>query len=206
VAVTFLLSLPILLTIVAIFVQYALIVNAQLVVDRAAQAAARTAMTALPLNPDVDGIEGDVMVKRSAFVALAPVSPMAASESADGGAAADALARLGVLEGKGGGSFGRRYAYAESGATVTWERVDDQGTVVEGTAWEPADYARAAGQRVRVTVRYPFLLTVPAVNKLIGHDAEAGGVKGRVLYLSGTAEVTLSHGREVRADGGGWPQ
>ena len=51
VAVTFLLSLPILLFIIAIFVQYALIVNAQLVIDRAVQAAARTAMTALPTNP-----------------------------------------------------------------------------------------------------------------------------------------------------------
>jgi hypothetical protein len=206
VAATLVSSLPILLTIVARFVQYALIVNAQLVVDRAAQAAARTAMTALPLNPDVDGIEGDVMVKRSAYVALAPLSPVAASESADGGAVADALSRLGVLQGKGGGSFGRRYAYAESGATVTWERVNDDGTAVVGTEWAPADYARAPGQRVRVTVRYPFLLTVPAVNKLIGHEGETGGVKGRVLYLSATAEVTLSHGREVQAGGGGWPQ
>ncbi len=206
VAVTFLLSLPILLTIIAIFVQYALIVNAKLVVGRAAQAAARTAMTALPLDPDVDGIEGEVMVRRSAYMALAPLSPLATNESADGGLVGDALERLGMLQGKGGASFGRRYTYAENGATVAWERLGDDGAVLPDTGWEPADYARARGQQIRVTVTYPFLLTVPGVNKLIGGEGETGGVKGRVLTLTASRVVTLSHGREAQTNDNGWPQ
>jgi hypothetical protein len=214
VAVTFLLSLPILLFIVAIFVQYALIVNAKLVVQRAAMAAARTAMTALPLDPDVDGIEGDIMVRRSAYMALAPLSPMAGSASADGEMLGDSLERLGMLQGKGGASFGRRYTYAENGATVEWERIGDDGAALPDAAWEPADYARARGQQIRLTVTYPFLLTVPAVNKLIGAEigtgkgtgSGAGGVTGRVLTLTATRVVTLSHGREAAANGNGWPQ
>jgi hypothetical protein len=210
VAVTFLLSLPILLFIVAIFVQYALIVNAKLVVQRAAMAAARTAMTALPLDPNVDGIEGDIMVRRSAYMALAPLSPMAGSASADGEMLGDSLERLGMLQGKGGASFGRRYTYAENGATVEWERIGDDGAALPDAAWEPADYARARGQQIRLTVTYPFLLTVPAVNKLIGAEigtgSGAGGVTGRVLTLTATRVVTLPHGREAAANGNGWPQ
>jgi hypothetical protein len=59
-------------------------------------------------------------------------------------------------------------------------------------------------------VTYPFLLTVPAVNKLIGADSGTGsgaaGVTGRVLTLTATRVVTLSHGREAAANGNGWPQ
>ena len=203
VAVTFLLSLPILLFIIAIFVQYALIVNAQLVIDRAVQAAARTAMTALPTNPDVDNVQGDLLVRRSAYLALAHISPMAADESADGQMIADALAKLAPVTDLG---LGRRYTYAENGATVEWQRVDDGGNVIGGVEWTPTDYARSHGQRVKVTVHYPFLLTVPAVNKLIGENSATPGVTGRVLMLQASTIVQLSHGREAQASGSGWAQ
>jgi Flp pilus assembly protein TadG len=206
VAITFMIALPILLTIIAIFVQYALIVNAQLVVDRAVQSAARTAVTALPTNPDVDNVDGPALIRRSALLALSPISPLARDDaSPDGTALANAWQTLGASESNDSG-LARRYTYAAAGATVTWQRLDDSGSPIAGDDWQPTDYAHSRGQRIRITITYPFLLTVPAVNRLIGGNAQIAGVSGRVLTLSATTDVQLSHGREAQTDTNGWPQ
>src|SRR5437763_1937362 len=77
VAVTFLLSLPLLLILIGIFAQYALLVNGRLTVDRAVSSAGRSAMTALPTYEPVDDIDGEATVNKAARLALVPISPVA---------------------------------------------------------------------------------------------------------------------------------
>src|SRR5215208_3151052 len=89
-AVSFILAFPIFLTIVSILVQMALMVNAKLTVQHAADAAARAAATSLP-----DGHPENV--SRAAWMALAPLSPKATTTPASAASADyDALKSLGV--------------------------------------------------------------------------------------------------------------
>ena len=174
VAVSFLLTLPIFLTIVAIIVQYALLVNAKLQVEEAAYMAGRAAVTALP-----DEQEG--AIHRAARMALAPLSPVA-GDAADpeGSAMLEALLASGVEVPE---SFAGRYTYALEATEVTWLPED-------------VDWAHSRGREVEVTVRYRFWLTVPIAMVLIAPNTDTvGGVEGRFFTISSTVRVQTAHGR-----------
>ena len=104
VAITFLLSLPILLTVIGVLVQYALLANAQLTLNHAVQSAARSAMTALPTDPNLGeraskakqvaeriitgmGLDVDVEVSQSGDAVVADIagSDLEQVDAPDGG-------------------------------------------------------------------------------------------------------------------------
>lgn len=190
VAVTFILSLPLLLAIVAILVQFALLVNARLAFERALSAAARSAVTSLPANPDTDAIAPRANVERAALLALSPISPPAATANSEGQDVADALQRLNVPITT---DFARRFTFARDAASFSYD--PDL----------PVTYhARAAGQ-VTLTVKYPFRLNVPFARLVIGAFAEPAGLKGYYHTFTGSVDVQLSPGREVPTDDAGDP-
>ncbi len=192
VAITFLLSLPILLAILGILVQYALLVNARLTVDRAAQAAARSAMTALPTDPIIGEAGGNGYVERAALMILEALSPASPQVSLDGQAVADALAQVGANP---PATYAARYAYAQGATRVTITRIDGSGET----------YPRTAAPRVRITVQYDFQLTAPFINAAVGRSDTVAGVTGRFLTLTSTLDVQLSHGRQAVTFGSGRP-
>ena len=116
VALTFLLSLPILIALIGIIVQWALVANARLSINRAANAAARTAMTVLPTDPLLER-GGPDMVRRSALIVLAGLSP-ASPESAtsDSQEVAQALQDCGLTLPD---RYALRYSHADQGTTLT---------------------------------------------------------------------------------------
>ena len=188
VAVTFLLSLPIFLTIMMIVVQYALMINGKLSVDRATAVAARTAMTALPNDPVVDEIDGPSLVDQSAYMALAPLSPKSVdAPSAEASAALQALTDAGLTVTD---SYASRYTYAQQATTITWP---DQ------------DYSRMHGAEIELKIQYRFYLTVPFANFLIGQRDTVAGVSGHFTTITSTVKVQISHGRQASANGSGWP-
>jgi hypothetical protein len=189
VAITFLLSFPILLTVVGVLVQYALLANAKLTVDRAAAAAARAAMTSLPTDPAIEGVDGPGNVNKAAWLVLGGLSPAAPGTTAEGVAVAAAMRRLGLAVPD---RFANRYAYAQ-GATV----VQIDALEARGAQAGVIDYPRAAAPRVRITVSYPFRLTVPLVGPAIGQKTTVAGVTGRFMTLQSSLDVQLSDGREV---------
>jgi len=182
VAVSFILTFPIFLLIAAIIVQYALLLNARLVVEHAAQTAARAAATALP-------DERPELVLRAARTALAPLSPRAGvAPEAEALRTAEALADCGVNVAE---SFADRYTYAMAATRAAWS----------GGGWP-----NRAGREVEVTVRYRFLLTVPGASRLISAGrTSVAGVEGRFTTLVATARAQASHGRKAAADSSGWP-
>jgi Flp pilus assembly protein TadG len=185
-AVSFILAFPIFLTIVAIIVQLALMVNAKLMVVNAADTAARSAATSLP-------DEHPENIHHAAWLALAPVSPRAegpvASEAA---AAADALRRVGVEVPD---TFAARATYAKDATTVSWDP-DPR----EGFADKPA-------QEVDVTVTYRFRLTVPVAMRIVSAAEDTvAGVKGRFWDVSSTSKTQTAHGRKTSSGYYGWPE
>jgi len=183
-AVPFIFSLPIFLLILAILVQYALIVNAKLLISHAANTAARAAVTSLAEGHPEN-------VSSAAYLSLAPVSPLATTAvhpQADLVYRAMENSGIAVAE-----SFPARYTYAMEAARVDWSPHQD-------------DFTTSTGQPLEVTVSYRFHLTVPAAMRLIGLADTVAGVHGRFLNISSTSRVQTSHGRQVAADDEGWPQ
>ncbi len=198
VAVTFLLSLPLLLLVIGIFVQYALLINAQLVVDRAVAAAARAAMTSLPTDPAIDPTNGPNNVARAARMVLETISPNSAMSTSEAAAMQDAIQAANITLPQG---FVGRYSYAENATTVTITPIDGQGSISGN-----ANYAQEAGPRVRITVSYNFQMTVPAVNGFVGQSDMISGLNGRFKTMTASLDVQLSPGREAASNNAGDPQ
>ncbi len=197
VAITFLLSLPILLTIIGVLVQYALLANARLTLNRAVQSAARSAMTALPTDPVLGEAGGPTLVQRSALMTLESLSPAAADVSDEGLAVADALAQAGANP---PASYAARYTYAQGATQVTIQPIDGNGNPTG-----VINYATTAAPRVRITVQYDFRLTVPVLKDVVGRTDTVAGVAGRFMTLTAFLDAQLSHGREAPTDGMGDP-
>lgn len=198
VAVTFILSFPVLLLIVAVLVQYALLVNGRIVFQQALTAAARSAMTSLPADPDADDVNGRGNVERATLLALAPLSPPADTVSGEAAAVAQALGGVGVAV---PADFARRYTFAQNGTVVRVETLDRN----DNTGPAPATFSRVAGGRARITVFYPFRLNVPMANVLVGDKTSIAGAAGRYFTFTGHVDVQLSHGRLVPTNAEGEP-
>ena len=182
-AVPFILALPIFLWIVAILVQYTLIVNAKLLIDHAAQSAARAAVTSLPEGHPEN-------VRAAAYLSLATLSPVATvpvQSQAD--AVYQALQTSGIPVAD---SFPARYTYAMDAAQVDWN--------------PQIDFTTSPGRQTDVTVTYRLCLTVPGAMGLIGSADTVAGIKGRFLTIASTSRVETSHSRQTGSGGGGWPQ
>ncbi len=198
VAVTFMLVLPFLMGLVGMLVQYALLLNARLTVDRAAQAAARSAMTSLPTDILINDKGGPGYPNRSALMILESLSPASRNgTSSEAIAVMDALASLGANPPS---SYAARYTYAQEGTQITIEPIDAGGTVI--TAFT---YAQAPAPRARITVAYNYQLTVPLIKDIIGHSETIGGINGRFITITSIMDVQLSPGREAPTNGIGNP-
>ena len=193
-AVSFILCLPIFLTIVAIIVQYALIVNAKIIVTSAAANAARAAMTSLPEEtPD--------NVTKAARFSVVPVSPKAKGQpDAEGFAIASALLTVkndpnnpisADKADKFVADFAARYTYAMEAVTVDYPALP---------------YKFKTGQDIDVTVHYKMLMTVPIWQFAFGKQDIVGGVKGKYFTIKSTVRVQTAHGRGANADNWGLPQ
>lgn len=185
-AVPFILALPIFLLIVAILVQYAIIVNAKLLIDHAAQSAARSAVTSLPEGqPD--------NVRAAAYLSLATVSPPATiPDWPQADAVYQALQTSGIPV---TATFPARYNYAMHATTVDWNPPSTQ-----------VDYTTSHGRQIDVTVTYRLCLTVPGAMTIIGSADTVAGIKGWFLDIASTSRVETSHSRQSASGGGGWPQ
>jgi hypothetical protein len=225
VAVTFFLSLPIFLFIISLMAQYALIINARIVLGHATAAAARSAMVALPTDPLVDtvydpnsgssdgSLDGVAFVNRAARMELESISPKAL-----GGNSTEATSVAQALQASGlpiPDSFADHYTFAENATTIEWQRLDDSDQHIPETQWQPADFAKAPGQRIQLTIHYYFYLNAPGVKvwgPLIGElnppalqSAFNDGRDRYFLPMTSTYIVQLSHGRETMADSNGVP-
>lgn len=192
VAITFLLSLPILMTILGVIVQYALLINAKLTINRALAAAARSAMTSLPTDPAIDQVNGMQNVTRTALIGLAPLSPVATSSSVEATEVTQALQTLGIAEPD---SFAGRYTYAATAAniSITPQNVNNA-------------YVTTAAPYINISITYQFKLTMPFANLLIGRSDTIAGVTGHYFTLTSTlTNVQLSDGREVPTNANGDP-
>jgi len=180
--VPFIIAFPIFLWIIAVLVQWALIVNAKVMVDFAAQAAARAAVTSLPEGkPD--------NVNAAACMALEPLSPVASdATTAQADSTYQALTTLGV---KAPVSFSARYTYAMAATQ---------------TSWTPdIDFTTSVGRPIDVTLVYRFKLTVPGAMGLVGASDTIAGVNGRFLDIASSRQVFTTHGRAANSDGSGFP-
>jgi Flp pilus assembly protein TadG len=181
---SFILAFPIFLTIVGIVVQMALMVNAKVVVNHAADVAARAAVTSLP-----DGHPENI--SQAAWVALAPLSPKAAASTSQSQTVYSALQQVGANVAD---SFPARYSFAQEATQVTWSP-DSQ------------DLSQSAGQPLTVVVTYRFQLTVPGIMKMAqASEDTVAGVHGWFWNVTGTCQVETSHGRKTNASDNGWPQ
>ena len=185
VSVTFILTLPIFLAIVAIFVQYTLMLNARVMVQYAAETAARSAITALP-------DEHEDAIARAARMALVPLSPQATNAmDPEATAMADAMRAAGIDIAD---SFAPRYTYAKEATQVSW------------VAFDADHLPEDDGEQATVTVRYRFQLTVPFAARLIsGQTDTVAGVQGRFFQYQASVTTETAHGRKAPADGNGWP-
>ncbi len=185
-AVPFILALPIFLWIVAILVQYTIIVNAKLLIDHAAQSAARAAVTSLPEGHPEN-------VAAAAYLGLATLSPLSTlppSVQADN--VYRALQNTGIPAAD---TFPARYTYAMEATKVDWNPQNPQ-----------VDFTTSRGRQLDVTVTYRLCLTVPGAMGLIGSADTVAGISGRFLTIASTSRVETSHSRQSAAGGGGWPQ
>ena len=185
-AVPFILALPIFLWIVAIIVQYAIIVNAKLLIDHAAQSAARAAVTSLPENHPEN-------VAAAAYLSLATLSPLSTlppSVQADNVYRALQTAGIPAAD-----TFPARYTYAMEATRVNWTPQNPQ-----------VDFPTSRGRPLDVTVTYRLCLSVPGARGLIGSADTVAGISGRFLTIASTSRVETSHSRQSAAGGGGWPQ
>lgn len=182
-AVSFILCLPIFIVIVSTIVQFALIVNAKIMVTHAAAQAARAGITSLPEELPEN-------VRKAAAFALAPISPKSGEGNlAEAGDIYEALTTLGA---KVGSDFPSRYTYANNAMTLTYPQLQ---------------YKNMAGQDLPVTIEYKFQLTVPwAIPQAIKGKTTVSGVTGYFWTVKSTVIVKSSHGRAANADWTGWPQ
>lgn len=182
-AISFVLTFPIFLIIVGIIVQYALIINAKVNIDRAAQAAARAAITCLP-------DEQPERVSQAARMSLVPLSPEAKSPiAAEAEGMYDSLRRMGVNTAE---TFPRRYTYAMEATRVTWN--------------PRIDFLHSAGREIEVMVVYRYYLTVPGAMQFISGNTETiAGVTGKFVDIASRVRVQTVHGRQARTRGDGWP-
>jgi len=182
---SFILAFPIFLTIVGIVVQMALMVNAKVMVNHAADAAARAAVTSLP-----DGHPENI--SQAAWIALAPLSPQATSTTSQAQIAYSALQAVGANVAD---SFPARYSFAQQATQVTWTP-DSQ------------DLSQSVGQPLEVTVTYRFQLTVPGIMKMAqASEDTVAGVHGWFWSVTGKCQVQTSHGRKANVSSdNGWPQ
>jgi Flp pilus assembly protein TadG len=181
---SFILAFPIFLTIVGIIVQMALMVNAKIIVNHAADAAARAAVTSLP-----DGHPENITT--AALIALAPLSPKADTNSSDAQGVYDALQNIGANVAD---SFPARYSYAEQATQVSWTP-DSQ------------DLSQSVAQPVEVTVTYRFQLTVPGIMKMAqATEDTVAGVHGWFWTVTAKCQVETSQGRKVPVSDDGSPQ
>jgi Flp pilus assembly protein TadG len=181
-AISFIATFPIFLIIVAVIVQYALILNAKIMIDHAARSAARAAVTCLP-----DG--QPQRISSAACMALVPISPVArTSASSEADTTYQAMKRLGTPVAD---SFAARYTYAQQATSISYQQADD---------------LHLAGREIEVRLVYRFYLTVPAAKTFItSGDETVAGVSGRFLDIVSTCKVQTAHGREAQANGDGWP-
>lgn len=181
IAVSFILCLPIFLIVLAIVVQYALLVNARVMLDHTAEVAARAAMVCLPSDATAEGTASVLpKIRQAACMAAVAISPRAGGEaSSEAVAVADALQRAGVEL---PGGYAARYTYAQEALEVRWP---------DGA------YAAQPGHDIELTVRYRFLLTVPGASRFIGASGSVAGVSGRFLEIGTTVPVQVAHGREA---------
>ncbi|QOV88399.1 TadE/TadG family type IV pilus assembly protein [Humisphaera borealis] len=182
-AVSFIMTFPLFLLIVAIIVQLALIVTAKIMISHAADTAARAAMTSLPEDkPD--------NVARAARLALTPICPEAKNgASSQASAVADALRQLGTEVPE---SFANRYTYAMEATQVNWTPSEH-------------NYIGSEGSPVEVELTYQFRLTVPFAMRLVsGRETSVAGVSGRFWEVSARRQVQASHGRRARIDNDFW--
>jgi hypothetical protein len=187
VTLTFALSLPILLLLIGILVQFALLANAQLALDRAVHAGARSAMTSLPVDPAIGDAGGPANVERSVRMILESLSPASPeTPTTEAQTVAQALQALGAALPD---RYVERYSYAHRATVISIVPID-------GTQ---ANFARERAPRVRLTVQYDFRVTVPILGVFLGRVDTVAGVQGRFRTLTSTVDVQLSPGREAGA-------
>ncbi|MGN6367687.1 MAG: TadE/TadG family type IV pilus assembly protein [Phycisphaerae bacterium] len=211
VAVTFLVSLPILLFVLAVIVQYAMIVNARIVLNRAAAGAARSAMTALSTDPRIEtvgdgpgapALDGVAFVKMAACERLESISPIAPSPAGVANTDTQTIENYGFSINQ---SYGQRYDYADQATTIHWQVVDDLGNPIGQPDPPPSVLCHCSGQHVQLTVSYQFYLNVPGAKLFIGSAGNVAGVDGRFITLNTTYDLQLSHGRETMTYDDGSP-
>jgi hypothetical protein len=211
VAVTFLMALPILLFVLAVIIQYAMIVNARIVLNRAAAGAARSAMTALPTDPSVDTLgdgpgapplDGVAFVKMAACERLESISPVASIPAGIANSDTQTIEGYGFSINQ---SYGQRYDYADQATTIHWQVVDDAGNPIGDPDPPPSFLCHCSGQHVQLTVSYQFYLNVPGAKLFMGGSGNVAGVSGRFITLNTTYDVQLSHGREAMTNADGSP-
>jgi Flp pilus assembly protein TadG len=216
VAVTFILSLPLLLVTLCVIAQYALIINARIVLNHAVAAAARSAIVCLPTDPAIDTandnltpIQGDQLVNESARMILESISPKATTSiDEEARTITDSLQKSGIQVPN---SFADHYAFAEAATTVSWMQLDTAGQPIPGTQFPPEQFAKWRGQTIQLTVNYRFYLNVPGAKiwgrALSGQDGPEtlAGVTGYFIPLTASYNVQLSHGREAMSDNSGVP-
>jgi Flp pilus assembly protein TadG len=218
VAVTFILCLPLLLFVISLVTQYALIVNARIVLDHAAAAAARSAITALPTDSNIDTVytvngpeplRGEDYVTRAALIQLAAISPASTTGVTD-----EAQAITTALHAAGVGasaSFASRYGFAAGATSISWQRLDATGQPINEAQWQPVDFAKAGPQRIQLSVQYNFFLNAPGVKVwgpiLTGQKVPMtiSGITGYFLPMTAKLTVQLTSGREAAADTNGLP-
>lgn len=194
-AVSFIIAFPIFLWIIAILVQYILLVNAKILITHSAATAARAAVTALPEgNPD--------KITTAACMSLAPLSPVATTPIApEATTIYEALQQVGVNV---PGTFPARYTYALAATQVSYTPQDNY---IPQFIWLPQDeFVHSRGRLIDVTVTYRFRLTVPGAMRLIGTHQTVAGVEGRFLDIPATCRVQTAHSRRAATDDSGLAQ
>lgn len=175
-AVPFVLAITFFIPIVAIAVQWALLLSAYVTVGGAAEAAARSAIVALP-EQKTDSI------RKAALMVLAPLSPVGSGAvDPEGEAIFEAYAATGMSPVT---TFAQRYTYAMQGTQVTWDG---------------RDFSHLAGTTAWVQVNYSFQLTVPiAATFLAPRTSSVGGINGRFFNITRRVQLFTSPSREAGA-------
>jgi len=172
-SVSFVLTLPIFLFIVAVIIQSALIANAQLMVNYAAFAAARSAATSL-----ADGYVDHP--RRAAALVLAPLSPQGRA-TPTGEQARQAMLAAGAAVPRG---YAGRFSHALDAVSIIRPALSDR--------------SRSPSELLKMEISYRFILKVPAANLVLKPGRiTIGGVSGRYLLLHASSAFQSSPGRDT---------